>query len=193
MIRILALDDHRAPRAGLTAVLRAEPGFAPFGTAVSDADLWPALHRTKPDVVVLDDHLPGDEGLVLCRRIKRETLAPCVLLCSAQAGASLTIPALLAGVDGLVDKAAPARELYGAIRRIRLGERVLPPVSRDLLDRAVCELERADLAILGMMLERVPAAEVAGTLGIGPGELARRIDRMIRRLTVEVPVPRDTG
>ena len=111
-IRILVVDDHPAMRAGLMAVLRAEAGLVALDAATSDSDLWPTLNRTKPDVVVLDYHLPGDDGLVLCRRIKRQVPAPAVLLYSAYADAALTIPARLAGVDGLVGKSAPANELY---------------------------------------------------------------------------------
>ncbi len=190
MIRILIVDDHPALRAGLTAVLRSEPGLVPLDAASSVGDLWPALHRTRPDVVVLDYHLPGDDGLVVCRRIKRELPAPAVLLYSAYADASLTIPALLAGVDGLVSKAAPASELYDAIRRVARGERVLPPISRELLDAAGGRLEADELPILGMTLEETALAEMAGALGIAPADVDRRIDRMIKRLKVEVPAPR---
>ncbi|MDP2710247.1 MAG: response regulator transcription factor [Solirubrobacteraceae bacterium] len=190
MIRILIVDDHPALRAGLTAVLRAEPGMVPLDAAASVHDLWPALHRTKPDVVVLDYHLPEHDGLVVCRRIKRELLAPAVLLYSAYADASLTIPALLAGVDGLVSKAAPANELYDAIRRVSRGERVLPPISRELLDQAGAKLSADDLPILGMTLDSTPLTEMAQTLGLEPTDIARRIDRMIKRLKVEIPVPR---
>ncbi|MGH2919949.1 MAG: response regulator [Solirubrobacteraceae bacterium] len=193
MIRILIVDDHPALRAGLTAVLRAEPGLVPLDAVASVSDLWPALHRTKPDVVVLDYHLPEDDGLVLCRRIKRELPAPAVLLYSAYADTSLTIPALLAGVDGLVSKAAPAGELYDAIRRVARGERVLPTISRELLDAAGAELAAGELPILGMALEGTPVGEMADVLGLEPGEVSHRLDRMIGRLKVEVPVPRDAG
>ncbi len=187
MIRILIVDDHPAMRTGLTAVLRAEPGLVPLDVAASVADLWPALKRTKPDVVVLDYHLPQDDGLVVCRRLKRELPAPAVLLYSAYADASLTIPALLAGVDGLVSKAAPANELYDAIRRVARGERVLPPISRELLDAAAKELQPDELPVLGMTLEGTPLTEMAGALGIEPVEVAQRIDRMIKRLKIEIP------
>jgi DNA-binding NarL/FixJ family response regulator len=193
MIRILIVDDHPALRAGLTAVLRAEPGFVPLDAAVSDVDFWPALRRTRPDVVVLDYHLPGDDGLVLCRRIKSEIPTPHVLLYSAYADASLTIPALLAGVDGFVNKAAPAIELYDAIRRVCQGERVLPPISRELLDAAGSQLEPPELPILGMMLEQTPVPEIATTLGVKSTEVSHRIDRIIKRLKIEIPAPRETG
>ena len=193
MIRILIVDDHPAMRAGLTAVLRAEPGFVPLDAAHSERDLWPTLNRTRPDVVVLDYHLPGDDGLVLCRRIKRQVPAPAVLLYSAHADAALTIPARLAGVDGLISKAAPANELYDAIRRVARGERVLPPISRELLDDAGNRLRSDELPILGMTIEDTPLVDIAATLGVEPVEVAHRIDRMIKRLKIEIPTPRTVG
>ncbi len=190
MIRILIVDDHPAMRAGLAAVLRAEPGFVPLDVAASATELWPALHRTRPDVVVLDYHLPTDDGLVLCRRIKRDPVAPRVLLYSAYADTALTIPALLAGVDAIVSKSAPASELYDVLRRVVRGERVLPPISRELLDAAGASLEPGDLPILGMTLEGTPVGEMAVTLGVETSEIARRLDLMIGQLKVAVPAPR---
>lgn len=187
MIRILLVDDHPALRAGLTAVLKAEPGLVPLASAESAEDIWPALNRTKPDVVVLDYHFPDADGLVLCRRIKRMVPAPAVLMYSAYADASLAIPAMLAGADGVVSKGAPAPELYDAIRRVARGERVVPPVSRELLDVATAKLDPEDLPILSMVLERHRSDEIAGVLRIEPAELSKRLDRMIARLKVEIP------
>jgi DNA-binding NarL/FixJ family response regulator len=190
MIRILLVDDHPALRAGLTAVLRAEPGFVPLGAASSEEELWPALRRTAPDIVVLDYHLPPVDGLQLARRITRQPAAPRVLLYSAYADASLVIPGILAGVDGIVNKSAPAAELYDALRTVARGEPVRPPVTRELLAEAHERLDDADLPILGMALDGTSEADMASTLGLTPEEVARRIDRMIAALKVEVPVPR---
>ena len=193
MIRILVVDDHPAMRAGLVAVLRAEHDLVPLDSASSVKDLWPALHSTRPDVVVLDYHMPGDDGLVVCRRIKRELSAPAVLLYSAYADASLTIPARLAGVDGLVNKSVPASELFDAIRRVASGERVLPAMSRELLDTAAHRLDSEDLPILGMSLDDTPIGEMASALGMEPADVSRRLDRMITRLKVAVAAPRAAG
>lgn len=190
MIRILLVDDHPALRAGLTAVLRAEPGLVPLGTAASEEELWPALHRTKPDVVVLDYHVPPADGLQLCRRIKRSMPPPRVLLYSAYADASLVIPSMLAGADGVVNKGAPAAELYDAIRTVARGDRVIPPLSRELLDDANNRLDSDDLPILGMALDGTPENEIARTLGLSADEMTHRMDRMISTLKVEIPVSR---
>ena len=168
MIRILLVDDHPALRAGLTAVLRAEPGLVPLGTAGVEEELWPALHRTKPDVVVLDYHVPPADGLQLCRRIKRSMPPPKVLLYSAYADASLVIPAMLAGADGVVNKGAPANELYDAIRTVARGESVMPPMSRELLDDANARLDAEDLPMLVMALDGHARARSPGRSGSAP-------------------------
>ncbi|HEX2104277.1 MAG TPA: response regulator transcription factor [Solirubrobacteraceae bacterium] len=187
MIRVLLVDDHIALRAGLTAVLDAEPGIVPLDAATSEDDLWPALRRTRPDVVLLDYHLPGRDGVALCRQVKRTLPPPKVLLYSAYADASLAIPALLAGADGVVHKGAPAGELYEALRLVAKGRRVLPPLSRELLSGAGARLDPEDLPVLGMVLDETPRGEVARTLRLEPASLDARIDRMLDRLRVEVP------
>jgi DNA-binding NarL/FixJ family response regulator len=190
MIRMLLVDDHPALRTGLTAVLRAEPGLVPLGTAASEEELWPALTRTRPDVVLLDYHLPPADGLVLCRRIKRTMPPPRVLLYSAYADASLMIPAMLAGADGVVNKGAPANELYDAIRSVARGERVMPPITRELLDAAQARLDDEDIPVLMMVLDGSSESEVAKTIGVPNDEMSHRLDRMISRLKVEVPAPK---
>jgi DNA-binding NarL/FixJ family response regulator len=187
MIRVLIVDDHLALRAGLSAVLTAEPGIVPLATASSHEELWPALHRTKPDLVLLDYHLPGEDGLAICRHIKRTMPPPRVLLYSAYADAALAIPAVLAGADGVVHKGAPALELYEAIRLVARGEPVRPPLSRELLTDASARLHPDDLPVLGMALDDTPHAEIAAALRLEPRELDARIDRMLAALRVEVP------
>ena len=189
MIRVILVDDHPAMRAGLTAVLRSEPGIVALGAASSADDLPLTLNRTRPDVVLLDYHLPGTDGLTICRQLKRTVPAPAVLLYSAYADASLVVPALLAGADGMLHKSAPAPELFDAIRTVARGDRVLPSVDREMLEAAGAELDPQDLPILGMTIEGTPPAEIAATLRLDPAELSGRIDAMVQRLRVDVPAP----
>ena len=57
--RILLLDDHSVVRAGIGAILAAEPDLELVGAAGSEGELWPLLRETRPQVVVLDLHHPG--------------------------------------------------------------------------------------------------------------------------------------
>jgi DNA-binding NarL/FixJ family response regulator len=186
MIRLLIVDDHPAMRAGLTAVLRAEPGIVPLGTASSEEDLGAMLTRTRPDVVLLDYHLPGADGLKLCRRLKRDVPAPGVLLYSAYADSALVVPAILAGADGLLNKSAPAPELFDALRAVARGDRVLPPVPRALLEAAGQRVDAGDLPILAMLVDGASLADVADALRTPVRDVVRRVDGMLERLRVEI-------
>ena len=187
MIRIVVVDDHPALRAGLDTVLQSEPGLIPVGSVAGAEELWPVLYRTRPDLVLLDYHLPGDDGLQLCRRIKNELPAPRVLMYSAYAGSELALPARLAGADGLVGKHIPALELFEAIRLVARGEHLAPDVAHEQLAEASQRLDPEDLPILGMLLDRTPHADVAHVLQLDREALDHRLDRMIARLRVEVP------
>jgi DNA-binding NarL/FixJ family response regulator len=186
VIRMLMVDDHPALRAGLDAVLQAEPGFVPVAAVEGEHDLWPALHRSRPDVLLLDYHLEGRDGLALCRQVKRMTLPPAVLVYSAYADTALSVAAALAGADGLVNKGISARELFDAIRTVAAGRRLLPQPSAELMEAVAARVDPADLAIIRLVLEREDAGAVAAALQLDPEELSARIDALIGRFKVEV-------
>jgi DNA-binding NarL/FixJ family response regulator len=116
MIRVLVVDDHPVLRAGLEAVLRAEPGFRCVGGAEDGEAMWRMLRRHRPDVVVLDHRLGPEDGIELCRAVRREPEAPSVLLYTADPTTALGHEALAAGASGLVDKSVDVNALFDAIR-----------------------------------------------------------------------------
>jgi two-component system response regulator DevR len=187
MIRVAIVDDHHAVRLGLQAAIRSEPGLVPVGVASDGAGAASMLYRTSPDVLLLDYHLPDIDGLTLCRRIKSSPPAPAVVLYSAFADAAMTVPAIVAGADGIAHKGQPARELFEAIRVVARGGDATPPISPWLRRAAGQTLDSEDLPILAMLLDRTPPADIARTLGIDRGTLRDRIDRILRRLKVPVP------
>lgn len=189
MITVAVVDDHHAIRLGLRAALLSEPGLEPVGSAANAAELEVLLYRTRPDVVLLDYHLPDVDGLTLCRRIKSDVPAPAVVLYSAFADPSMTVPAIVAGADGIIHKGGETRELFDAIRRTARGDSALPPVSEPLLEAVAQALEPEDLPLLGMLINHTPPADIALTMRIDKRELDRRIAAMLSRLKVPVPTP----
>jgi DNA-binding NarL/FixJ family response regulator len=116
MIRVLVVDDHPVLRAGLEAVLRAEPGFVCVGTASDGHELLAGLRRTRPDVVLLDWRLGDEDGVALCRSLRAEPAPPEVVLYTASAEAGLDEQASEAGAYAVVEKTADIDQLFDALR-----------------------------------------------------------------------------
>jgi DNA-binding NarL/FixJ family response regulator len=190
MTRVVVIDPQPAVRAGLSMMLRTEPGLVPVGSAVGARDGLELVTRQRPDVVLLDPQLLDGDGLGVCRRLRALDPAPRVVLYTAGGDPSLVVTARVAGADGLVDKAAPAAELFEAIRLVARGASALPPLGREQLDAAAHQVEPEDLALLAMLVDRTEPAEVAATLRLDGRRLSRRIERLLGRLRARPARPR---
>lgn len=123
MIRVLVVDDHPVLRAGLEAVLRAEPGFVCVGTAGDGHEMLAAQRRTRPDVVLLDWRLGDEDGVALCRTLRGESAPPEVVLYTASADEGLFENATSAGAHAVIEKSADIGELFDALRLAVRGSR----------------------------------------------------------------------
>src|SRR4051812_49697133 len=61
--------------------------------------MWPALERTPVDVVLVDHHLPDEDGLSLCLWLTTRAKAPAVVIAAATADEALALPAAVAGAS----------------------------------------------------------------------------------------------
>jgi DNA-binding NarL/FixJ family response regulator len=116
MIRVLVVDDHPVLRAGLEAVLRAEPGFVCVGTAANGHEMLALVRRTRPDVVVLDRRLEHEDGLELCREVRTEPVAPEVLIYTADGDGTSRADVEAAGARAVVRKSSGVDDLFDAMR-----------------------------------------------------------------------------
>jgi DNA-binding NarL/FixJ family response regulator len=188
MIRTLVVDDHPSLRAGLRAVLEAEPGIVYAGESAGDEEsVWPVLNRARPDLVLMDYHLPRGDGLQLCYRIKQEVPAPHVAIFSAYASPTLALPARLARADALLAKDVGARDLFEAIRAVHGGQRLLPPVSAAVLEEAFDRIEPEHRALVGMLLDGATTTEVAATLQLETRDVRIAVHRILHALRLDIP------
>jgi len=116
MIRVLVVDDHPVLRAGLEAVLRAEPGFVAVGAAADGTQALRLVRRARPDVVVLDRRLGREDGLDLCATLRAEAAPPEVVIYTANMDPDLDARARAAGARGVVAKEDRVEDLFHAIR-----------------------------------------------------------------------------
>lgn len=182
MIRVLVVDDHPTMRAGLRVCLRGEPGLVPVGAVDSGDTAITAASSSRPDVVLLDLHLPGGGGFHVARRLKAQPDAPRVLLFTAFADDTLLVPALLAGVDGWLSKEAGSETLFKEIRRIHAHGCVLPAPNMHQLHAAMASLEAEEQSIAAMLLAGVTETDIAATLRVDQDELEARLEQMFERL-----------
>lgn len=187
MIRLLVIDDHAAVRAGLVGLLRSEPGLVPVAAEASPEPGLAAARRERPDVALVDYNLPGDDGLSLCRKLRTLAHPPKVIIYTAYESDGLVVPAILAGAQGLVDKAAAPDDLFEAIRSVARGTASIPTARPALLEAAGSRIERRDVPILGMLMEGTPQTEIAAVLKLRDGELDERLNAMIGRLRPGAP------
>lgn len=184
MTRIAIVDPQPAVRAGLTILLRTEPGLVPVGSAAGAEDGHELVARLRPAVVLLEHRLLDGDGLALCRRLKALPDAPRVIVYTGEIDA---LTARVAGADGLVDKTAEPAELFDAIRVVARGGTVLPPLDREQLDDAAHRIDPEDLALLAMLADGTDAGDVADTLHLDRRRVGRRIERLLGRLRTRSP------
>jgi len=182
-LRILTVDDHPAVRAGLAALLAAEPDLELLEAVPTVRDAFGACTAQRPDVVVLDVNLPDGDGLSLCLRLQALPTPPAVLLYTAFADDRLAVAAVVAGARGLMGKSADPDALAGAVRALARGDTILPPPSPEALAVSAARLDPQDLPALGMLLHGTTPEDIARTLAVELPWLVARRWAMLERLT----------
>lgn len=163
---VVVVDDHATVRRGLSALIDGESDLRVLAASGTAREGLASIERLRPDVAVLDFHLPDEDGLSMCLRTHRLAPRPGVLIFSAFADETLALQASVAGAEGLVSKGATPDELCAAIRSVARGEPWLPPLSAELLQAQGEKLDPEDLPVVAMLRERVPEEEIAETLRV---------------------------
>lgn len=182
-VRVIVVDDHAAVREGIRAMLASEPDLDPIAVTATAADALILAERDRPDVMVLDYHLPDQDGLSLCLRLKRIDDPPAALIYSAFADDLLVALAIIAGADALMSKAADPDELCDLVRALAAGAACMPTVIPATMHSVISRLDAEDLPIVGMLANRTPPAQIAATLRTDEAWLDRRRWAMLKRLT----------
>ena len=133
-IRILIADDHGVLRAGLRALLSAEPELEVVDEASNGNEALSLANQLQPDLVLLDISMPDLGGIEATRRLKEMLPNVRVLILTVHEDEGLLQEAIQAGASGYIVKRAVESELVDAIRAVWRGDLYIhPAMTRALL------------------------------------------------------------
>ncbi|OZC60472.1 DNA-binding response regulator [Rhodococcus sp. 06-470-2] len=122
--RVFLVDDHAVFRSGVRAELAREADIDVVGEAGGVSEAVSGIESTKPDVVLLDVHMPDGGGVAVLNRISE---GPVCLALSVSDAAEDVISVIRAGARGYVTKTISGSELADGVRRVAGGDAVFSP------------------------------------------------------------------
>ncbi|ONI86456.1 DNA-binding response regulator [Actinosynnema sp. ALI-1.44] len=193
MINVLVVDDDPLVCGHLRTILRAAEGVTVVAEAYDGAEAVEAVLRHKPDVVLMDLHMPGVDGLTAIQRISELDQPPAVVALTTFDGDHYILRAMRNGAAGYLLKSTPPKDLIGLVRVAADGHTVMSPtVSRKLVahaaDRrsstsellaALTERESEILACLGNGLSN---AQIATRVHLSEGTVKNYISQILLKL-----------
>lgn len=188
MTSVFLVDDHSVFRAGVKAELADAVDIV--GEAGTVAEAVRGIERTRPDVVLLDVHMPDGGGLAVLKRAP----GPAYLVLSVSDAAEDVIALIRAGARGYVTKNIAGAELAEAIERVRGGDAYFSPrlagfvldafasgpvVEED--DPAVDSLTRRELEVLRLLARGYTYKEIAERLFISVKTVETHASNILRK------------
>lgn len=126
-VRVFLVDDHALFRTGVRAELAAAEQVEVVGEAGSVAEAVAGIAHYKPEVVLLDVHMPDGGGAEVLRQVRGQQPDVVFLALSVSDAAEDVIAVIRGGARGYVTKTISGRELADAIVRVRAGDAVFSP------------------------------------------------------------------
>jgi len=193
-LRILIVDDHEVVRLGLRSLLSNQANFVVVDEASSAKEAVEKAVQHRPDVVVMDIRMPGENGIEACREIKMHLPNTEVLMLTSYAEDEMLFDAISAGAAGYVLKQGGGEELIHAIQRVGQGDALLDPaVTQRVLARvrqatrqeqaaAFNDLTEQELRVLGLVSEGRTNKEIAKALFLGEGTVRNYVSSILSKL-----------
>lgn len=195
--RVLVADDHPLILDGLEALIRRENDLTVVARCESGSEALTAIRDRRPDVIVIDLHMPDMNGLAVLRAMKDQRLPGRVVLLTAVAHDDEMLDAMRLGVQGIVLKEMAPRLLLQCIRSVAAGQQWLERrgtarVLDDLLKRergvgiaASAGLTPRELEVVRLIATGLRNKAIAGKLALTEGTVKIHLHNIYRKLSVE--------
>ncbi|PYY35529.1 MULTISPECIES: response regulator transcription factor [unclassified Curtobacterium] len=196
-IRVVLVDDQSLIRAGLRALVSAEPGMQVVGEASDGDGAVTVAARELPDVVLMDIRMPGTDGLTATRRISADPAlaAVHVVVLTTFEEDDTVFEAIRGGAAGFLVKDTEPAELLRAIRTVVAGESLLSPgPTRSLVEAYAAHAKPVALApeldaltdrerqVMRLVASGLTNAEIAERLFVSPATTKTHVSRAMIKL-----------
>ena len=191
-IEVIVVDDHILFRRGLVGLLSEQPDLRIVGEAGNGQDAVELVKQRQPDVVLMDVHMPGMDGIKAVKELKKGTNARILMLTISDKDEDL-LSALAAGADGYLLKNTEPDQLYQAIRQAYAGQGVLSPeITAQVMKAAalsqnryvVSNLSQRECEVLIELAQGATTSEIATNLVISKNTVKTHIGRILKKLDV---------
>jgi DNA-binding NarL/FixJ family response regulator len=197
MIRVCLVEDHTIVREGLRSLLDLLEDVEVVAEAADGDAALVVIEQQRPDVVLLDLHLPKRDGLAVLRALgDRGALPPTVILTTFDEDA-LVLDALKAGTRGFLRKDVSLEELAQAIRQVAAGGTAIQPAltariveGLRKLGSPVSGLERPEplsereTEVLRLMANGFANREIAQALHVAEGTVKNHVSSILSKFGV---------
>jgi DNA-binding NarL/FixJ family response regulator len=191
-ITVLLVDDQVLIRAGLRALLDAEPGMAVVGEAGDGDAAVEAARALRPDVVLMDIRMPGTDGLAATRSISGDPGLDGVhvVILTTFEQDDYVFEAIRSGAAGFLVKDTEPAELLRAVRTVVAGDSLLSPgATRSLVEAYATHAKPSSLAPgLSVLTDREREVMQLVAVGLTNAEIAARL--FVSPLTTKTHVSR---
>ncbi|HEY3501977.1 MAG TPA: response regulator transcription factor [Actinocatenispora sp.] len=194
-LRLLLADDEALVRAGLRAILDAEPDLTVVAEAADGAEVLPLVRTHRPDVVLMDVRMPAVDGIQATRYLVG-TLPepPRILVVTTFENDDYVYEALRAGASGFLLKRARPDEIVQAVRTVARGDSLLFPAAiRALAGRspstgtgdglASARLTEREADVLRLMTRGRSNAEIATELYVSHETVKTHVGNVLAKLS----------
>jgi len=205
-IRILVVDDHTLFRRGLTALLARDPGLSVIGDAADAGQAQRKAQELQPDLILLDNHLPGVNGVDALPALREAAPAARILMLTVSEDENDLAAALRGGAAGYLLKTIEGDALTAAIQRAMQGDSVVAPEMTSKLvaayrgaaggisemtsppaaaiPSAIASLSPRELDILRGIVRGASNKEIAREHGIAETTVKIHVQHVLRKLGV---------
>jgi len=183
-IRVLVVDDHPFLREGIAAAINGQKDMILVGEATNGLEALESFRSLRPDVTLMDIHLPGMSGIEAMLAIRAEFPTARIVVLTAYRGDIQALRAFKAGAVGYLLKNMLRKELLDTIRIVYAGRRRIPDeIAKELGEHSLEDtLTEREIEVLKMVASGTPNKVIASELALAEPTVKSHLKNIFQKL-----------